>query len=213
MCTFSKLSKSNTVYKVVRFAIKMLIVHKMSEFQNKSFVHLWRMQQSKELCSRPVPVVGSSLTHSLKRAQWNIHQVMLMQLLIRCSALLEVTHQPSHHTRILRLLFSGLHAAALGVGPASFPADAAVFTWWWWCPFFIIFLSWQVNSQRCNLKESRTRRSPCKWNGKRTVWVVCPLSEQDGRFLWLFLSCSSSTAMRQRLLDRRRSYARRSYVK
>ena len=62
------------------------------------------------------------------------------------------THQPSHHTRMLRLLFSGLQRVALGVAavpapsfPASFPAAAAAaaaasaageFTRW--CPFLII---------------------------------------------------------------------------
>ena len=59
----------------------------------------------------------------------------------------QVTHQPSHHTRILRLLFSGLHAAAPGVAPASLPAAAFPcwwwwwlwwWLWWWWCPFLII---------------------------------------------------------------------------
>lgn len=48
------------------------------------------------------------------------------------------THHPSHHTRILLLLFSGLHAAAPEVIAASFPA--AALTWWWWWPFLIILM-------------------------------------------------------------------------
>lgn len=50
------------------------------------------------------------------------------------------THQPSHHTRILCLLLSGLEAAAPGVVPVSLTAAAAaaVFTWWLRCPFLII---------------------------------------------------------------------------
>lgn len=44
-----------------------------------------------------------------------------------------ITHHPSHHTRMVRLLFSGLQAVAPRFVPASFPV---VFIGW--CPFLII---------------------------------------------------------------------------
>lgn len=76
-------------------------------------------------CSRPVSVKGDSLIHSFMLDEKRHTEC---DIFITPSATRYATHQPSHHTRILRLLFSGLQAAAPGVVPASFPAAALI--WW-----------------------------------------------------------------------------------
>lgn len=110
------------------------------------------------------------------------------------------THQPSHHTRILRLLFSGLQAAAPWVIAASFPAAVSPWYWWWWWPFLIIlsddeFISLKkqvqeplprdsLRTRRC--VESKCARFPCRTAG------LCDSSSYS----------RNSTAMRQYLLWR-----------
>lgn len=80
------------------------------------------------------------------------------------------THQPSHHTRTLLLLFSLLYAAAPGV----IPVPAAVLPWcWWWCPFLIIL----------NADEFITTKMQLSPQGldDADLGSVCPLPVQDSR--------------------------------
>ena len=129
------------------------------------------------------------------------------------------THHPSHHTRILRLLFSGLHAAAPGVVPASFPAGALL-PWWWWCPFLIIShndkTSWWFDlcrKEEAAEEEGLRRGGDClnDGDGDRTVSVDCVARVGAGQpvCVCVCVSGSSTSAMRQRPLCRRRSDARR----
>lgn len=98
---------------------------------SKFSAYPWRIKGelscvSSATCSRPVPLV-----------QWvTFNQTCSMQTISNNVVASPShgqpygTHQPSHHTRTLRLLFSGLQAAAPGVITASFPA--AVPPWCWW---------------------------------------------------------------------------------
>ena len=146
---------------------------------------LCNLQQAPSRCSQEE--VTLIQTRSMQRKEKKKKKKPILKTDLRAtssmsrSIILPSTHHPSHHTRILRLLFSGLHAAAPGVVPTSFPAGALL-PWWWWCPFLIIShnnkTSWWLDLCRKKKKEQQRRREgggDClkDGDGDRTVSVDC----------------------------------------
>lgn len=81
-----------------------------------------------------MPQVSEKNVFNCMHAQGNNVATQALYLAVTVTLMLFcITHHPSHHTRMVRLLFSGLQAVAPRFVPASFPV---VFIGW--CPFLII---------------------------------------------------------------------------